>query len=83
MLRAGGGVAFRVAEGTAAVREVEEVAEAVVPAVADSPCAAVVALACSLAAAAIFPFSARTSFSLIACEADGAFVFTKRCSLGS
>src|SRR5713101_9611145 len=56
MLRAGGGVAPRVAEGATGIRGVEAFeVDAGIPAVAPR--------ACSLAAASVFPLSTRTSFS--------------------
>ena len=57
MLRAGGGVALRVAEGTTGIRGVEEAFEV------DAGIPAVAPRACSLAAASVFPLSTRTSFS--------------------
>ncbi len=57
MLRAGGGVALRVAEGAIGIRGVEEAFEV------DAGIPAVALPACPLAAASVFPLSTRTSFS--------------------
>src|SRR6266704_379011 len=57
MLRAGGGVAPRVAEGATGLRGVEEAFEV------DAGVPGVALPACPLAVASVFPLSTRTSFS--------------------